>query len=144
MKNDDDFIFGLRQSLDQYRGLGNAYILLLPDYVQLLADLLDVDFLDSTDRRDICTALGYFIAPNDLIPESIYGPQGYVDDLYLCGFVLQRLIARHGSKQLDPFWQGEDELAPSLNFAMEKAGKELDEKGLRNAVLEYVGMGESN
>lgn len=139
-KREKSFVEQLRAELNQYRGLTDSFLMNLPDYVQLLSNLLDLDFLDSEDRRDICTALGYFIAPADLIPEEIYGPQGYVDDIYLTAFVIHGLLAKHGEGRVEPYWEGEESLKDSLEYTLEKAGAELEAKNLREAVLSYVGI----
>jgi uncharacterized membrane protein YkvA (DUF1232 family) len=138
--DEDDFISRIRKQLNNYRGLTDAYIMNLPDFVRLLSDMLGNRKLDSEDRRDICTALGYFIAPLDLIPEAVYGPEGYVDDIYLCCYVISKLAGKHGYELLDQVWEGEEDLEPACGYVLEKAGAELERKGLREKVREYVGM----
>lgn len=130
----------LREELNNYRGMTDPYIMNLPDFVKLLANLLDEDKLDSEDRKNICTALGYFVAPSDLIPESIYGPEGYVDDVYLCCFVLDRLIKKHGYAFVNGLWDGEEDLQEACTYTLKKAGEDLEKKKLRERLLVYVGM----
>ena len=36
------------------------------------------------------TNAGYFVPPNDVISEEIYGPLGYIDDIFLCTVVLKK------------------------------------------------------
>ena len=36
------------------------------------------------------------MTPDDVIPESIYGPYGYIDDIYLSSYVLKLVAEKHG------------------------------------------------
>ena len=39
-------------------------------------------------RLEISAAIAYYVAPDDIIPEEIYGPYGYIDDIFISVYVL--------------------------------------------------------
>jgi uncharacterized membrane protein YkvA (DUF1232 family) len=96
MKNYYDF---LKYELDNFQGDFDSFILYIPDFFKLLCNLLDEDF-DKQDRRIINSALAYFVVPNDVILEEIYGPMGYVDDVFVCVKVLKKLQEKYGLEKL--------------------------------------------
>ena len=46
----------------------------------------------------------------DIIPESIYGPDGYVDDIFVCCYILKEIISEVGLFVIENLWEGADEL----------------------------------
>ena len=58
----------------------------------------------------ICAALGYFVVPFDIIPEQIYGPNGYIDDIFLCSYILKEIESEKGIIFLDGYWKGDERL----------------------------------
>ena len=48
------------------------------------------------EAMPICGAIAYYVAPDDIISEQIYGPYGYIDDIYLSSYVLKMVGERHG------------------------------------------------
>jgi len=78
-----DFYEVLRENLDSYRGEYERFVDYGPDLYKLLADVLNEKSVPSELRIKICAALGYYVVPFDIIPEQIYGPHGYIDDIYV-------------------------------------------------------------
>ena len=131
----------LKDEIKKFKGDFDPYIFYIPEFFQLLCNLLDEDKLEKDDRMKICCALGYFVVPNDVIPEEIYGPAGYVDDIYLCCYVLDELNKKYGSEFLKGHWNGDEGLDDVLKYSFEKSSKEIEEKGLKNEILKYIGLG---
>ena len=77
-----DFHDTLVESLETYSGEYESFIDYGPSLFKLLCDLLNSD-VDSSLRLPICGAIAYYVTPDDVIPENIYGPYGYIDDIYL-------------------------------------------------------------
>lgn len=136
MKSYYDF---LKYELDNFQGYFDSFILYIPDFFKLLCDLLDDD-VDKQDRRIINSALAYFVAPNDVIPEKIYGPMGYVDDVFVCAAVLKKLQEKYGTEKLARLWDCDEELDAVVNYSYQKSLEILEKQDLAKQVLEYSGL----
>lgn len=133
-----DFYDVLRENLDSYRGKYERFVDYGPDLYKLLSDILNEKSLPSEIRIKICAVLGYFVVPFDILPEQIYGPQGYIDDIFLCVYVLKEIEEQIGYDFLDREWEGDEELKDVLNVCYENSknilGNKIDE------ILRYVGF----
>ena len=90
-----DFYDTLIENLETYTGEYESFIDYGPDLFKLLCDLLNSD-VDRSLKLPICGAIAYYVAPEDIISEQIYGPYGYIDDIYLSSYVLKMVGERHG------------------------------------------------
>ena len=133
-----DFYDVLRENLDSYRGEYERFVDYSPDIYKLLVDILNEKKLNPKFRMKICATLGYFVVPFDIIPEQIYGPHGYVDDIFLCSYVLKEIKNEIGIEFLDEFWEGDEELEDVLNVCYTQSKEILGDKV--NDVLNYVGF----
>ena len=57
------------------------------------------------DKALLLAAIAYVITPTDLIPDFL-GMAGRLDDLYLLGLVVDRLLVRSGPDVLLEHWDG--------------------------------------
>lgn len=133
-----DFYDILRENLDSYRGEYDKFIDYSPDLFKLLTDILNEDDIEPEIRLKICAAIAYFVAPYDIIPEQIYGPQGYIDDIYLCAYIINDLVDSIGWEKLEEVWQGDEELQEIVNECYNKSEEILGEK--KDQILIYVGL----
>ena len=85
----------LIKNLETYSGEYESFIDYGPRLFKLLCDLLNSE-IDSSLRLPICGAIAYYVTPDDVIPENIYGPYGYIDDIYLSSHVLKLVAENHG------------------------------------------------
>jgi uncharacterized membrane protein YkvA (DUF1232 family) len=135
MKDFDDL---LRQEIGFYEGRHDDLIYVAPDFYRLLTRLLDDPALPVRLRPLIACAIAYFILPADVIPEDLYGPYGYVDDIWLCAYVADVVRREVGDEGiLVENWEGE---APLLPLIAEVLGREQELIGdERDRVLWYTG-----
>ena len=138
MKECKDFYDTLRENLQNFRGKYDSYIDYGPDLFKLLVTLLDEDKVTSKQRALINAALAYFIAPKDVIPEEIYGPFGYIDDIFICVYVLKELEKQLTYEFLVKFWEGEAELKEVLDECYTKSKEVVRDK--TEDILKYVGL----
>lgn len=136
MKSYCDF---LRNELDSFEGDFDKFIFYIPDFFKLLCNLLDED-IKPEDRRRINSALAYFVTPNDVISEEIYGPMGYVDDVYLCTVVLREIQEKYGFDLLNKLWSQDEDLAYVLDYSYSKSYEMLKEQNLVSEILQYSGL----
>jgi len=80
-------------------------VMQFPRYLRLLGGLLVDPRVGVLDKLMVGAAIAYILNPFDIIPEAI--PFfGQVDDVYLLGVALQRLVANAGKRVLLSHWSG--------------------------------------
>ncbi len=139
MKNYYEF---LKEELKNFQGDFDKFIFHLPDLFKLLCDLLDQD-IEKKDRRLINSALAYFVVPNDVIPEEIFGPMGYVDDIFACTVVLMDIKEKYGIDLLEKLWKGEESINYVLEYSLQKSHDILKRQNLIDPVLNYAALDKS-
>lgn len=129
----------LKKEITQFHGPIKEYIFHLPSLFKLLTDILNNNKLSTDDRKLIFCALGYFVTPSDIIPEEIYGPAGYIDDIFLCSWVLKKLMKKYNTNFFLNYWDNEnDPIDEVIEYCLEETSKDLNEK--RNEIFEFVGI----
>ena len=73
----------------------------------------------------------------DVIPEQEYGPYGYIDDIYICVYVIKDLISKHGYDKINEFWKEIEELSEVVEETLEKCAILLDDT---DEILRYIGL----
>jgi len=111
-----DFTAHLRLETQSYSGSFQHEIRLAPELFQLVNDLTLSSEIPEKRKYDLYVAMGYFVAPEDLFSEEIFGPIGYVDDLILVLHVLNLIKTEVGIEPLYDAWDREfSELEGLLN-----------------------------
>jgi uncharacterized membrane protein YkvA (DUF1232 family) len=131
----------LRDEIAAYEGRHDDLIYLAPDFYRLLVSVLDDPRLPSSARPLIACAIAYFILPADIISEELYGPYGYVDDIWLCAYVADAIRRQLGDEAiLVENWEGEAPLMPLIREVLEKEHDLIGEE--REGILWYTGCAE--
>lgn len=99
-------------------------ILQLPALIALVWALMRDRRVSGVDRALFASVLAYVIAPIDLIPDFL-GVLGFVDDLYLVGLALARLLGRAGPDLLLEHWRGDPEQLGRFVGSIEELGSLL-------------------
>ncbi len=128
----------LRREIATYEGRHDDLIYLAPDLYRLLTHLLDDPRLPSSLRPLIACGIAYFILPADIIPEELYGPYGYVDDIWLCAYVADAVWRQMGDEAiLTENWEGEAPLMPLIREVLDKESNLIGNE--RERILRYTG-----
>lgn len=128
----------LQEEIAVYEGRHDDLIYLAPDFYQLLTRLLDDPRLPLALRPLISSAIAYFILPADIIPEELYGPYGYVDDIWLCAYVADVVRRQVGDEAiLVENWDGEAPLLPLIREVLDKEQDLIGDE--RDRILWYTG-----
>lgn len=90
------------------------WFLLVPDMVVLLWRLANDSRVSGRNKGLLVSAIAYFISPWDAIPEAVVGPIGYVDDLVLSVYVLNKLLSETDPAILREHWSGRDDVLESV------------------------------
>lgn len=81
-----------------------------PDLFYLLWKLsIDAEVPMKT-KGILAAAIVYFISPIDLLPEALFGPLGYLDDIALTALVLNMVINDTSPQLVRKFWAGEHDI----------------------------------
>jgi len=102
----------------------DSFLRRIPDYFDLLQRIYLIVDLPWHLKFKINSCLSYFVIPEDIIPDGI-GESGYVDDLYLCSFVLNNIMAENPKYILES-WNKNYDFIQSLQDATNKCDKLLD------------------
>ena len=89
-------------------------------FFKLLCDILVDKRTDWHTKLVINSALSYFVVPNDIIPEDEYGAIGYVDDVFVCAYVLRIIKAEFSDKVLKENWSEEGDISEIVDEVLEE------------------------
>ena len=131
-----DFYDTLIDNLENYAGEYEPFIDYGPILFKLLCELLNSDVDDSL-RLPICGAIAYYVNPDDVIPEQIYGPYGYIDDIYLSSYVLKMVVEKHGYELLQQYTT--ENIEEILDECEKKSLEILDEDKIKR-IISCVGL----
>jgi uncharacterized membrane protein YkvA (DUF1232 family) len=128
----------LKDKISDYEGRHDDLIYLAPEFYGLLTNLLDDARLPKRMRPLISCAIAYFILPADIISEDIYGPYGYIDDIFLSALAADAARRAAGSDDLlTDNWNGEVEIIPLLEEIFDKEKELIGDQRMK--ILEYTG-----
>ena len=131
-----DFYDTLIENLENYAGEYESFIDYGPQLFKLLCELLNSDIDDSL-RLPICGAIAYYVTPEDVIPENIYGPYGYIDDIYLSSYVLRMVASKHGYEIIQE--KSSPNIEDILDECEAKSLEILNEEEIKS-ILDYIGL----
>lgn len=92
-------------------------ILLLPDFTHLLVKLLIDGRVPVKEKLLIGGSIAYFALPIDLAAEMLLGPIGYLDDILLAIFVVDRIVNRIEPEIIRQHWAGDGDILDTLRKA---------------------------
>lgn len=132
-----DFYDTLCENLETYTGEYESFIDYGPILFKLLCNLLNCE-IDKSLKLPICGAIAYYVTPEDVIPENVYGPYGYIDDIYLSSYVLKMVASRHGYELIQAASDVGD-IEDVINECEEKSLEILRDSEVKS-ILEYIGL----
>ena len=133
-----DFYDTLIENLESYNGEYASFIDCGPNLFKLLCDLLDHD-IKKEIRLEICGAIAYYVVPMDVIPEQIYGPYGYIDDIFISVYVLKKIAEKYSYDLLQEVWENDNDIEAVIDDCYEKSFDVLEDEQIE-AILYYVGL----
>lgn len=128
----------LEKDIKGYKGEQSEIISHAPAFYRLMTRLLGDPALPRKLWQLVIAAIAYFILPSDIIPESIHGPHGYVDDLFLCAIVADRIRQETGSDSiLINNWDGTRPIMPLIDEMLARERELVG--GQKDLLLDYIG-----
>lgn len=133
-----DFVDTLRENVKGYSEVHSKIIKLAPEVFKIFQTLTKREALDPSTEKLVNSVISYFVLPYDALPESELGPFGYVDDLYLCAYVINNLKKKK-EKLIRGCWKGEGDIfkvSSQILDEVEKSPVDSIDKALLEDVLE--------
>ncbi len=116
MSKEEDFYQRLRGRIHHWAETTGGthrwieYLMWAPDLFHLLWRLsLDPQVPHHLKAR-LLVAIAYFISPLDLIPEAVFGPAAYADDVALAAYVLGSILNELDPELLRRHWAGNQDV----------------------------------
>jgi uncharacterized membrane protein YkvA (DUF1232 family) len=135
------FYDSLKEDIAAYEGRHDDYIYLAPEWYRLMTNLLDNPRLPDRMKPLVACAIAYFIMPADVIPEEVYGPYGYIDDIWFCAFAAREIVERTGDPGIiAESWDGEGDIL-EITEEILRSEKDFIEE-YRDRILRYTGCSE--
>ena len=78
------------------------------------------------------------MTPDDVISEAVYGPYGYIDDIYLSSYVLKMVAEFHGYEFLENVSATEN-LPEIISECESKALEILSDDEIKK-IISYIGL----
>jgi len=119
------------------RRLARTFIANIPAFLKLIVGLVGDRRVSTVDKAIFAFVLFYTLAPADLIPDFFWF-LGLVDDVYLIGMALSRLLVRAGPDMLLQHWRGDPHELGFLIEQVEDIGALLPQS-IRGALARSVG-----
>jgi uncharacterized membrane protein YkvA (DUF1232 family) len=128
----------LKEDVSGYEGDFSELIHEAPALYRLMTRLLGDPDLPEGLSPLVISAIAYFIAPSDIIPEEQLGPRGYVDDIYFCAFVADQVMKAAGTEDiLIRNWDGERPIVPLVKEILNREKELIEDK--KELIMEYIG-----
>jgi uncharacterized membrane protein YkvA (DUF1232 family) len=121
----------IRKCLQTKAGKGykwSEYLLLAPDLFHLLTKLAIDKDVPNNEKAKIAGALAYFISPIDLVPEAMFGPVGYLDDVALAAYVINSILKNNDSEIVTRHWAGEQDVLELVQQVVDVGAEMLGNK----------------
>ncbi|HWQ19614.1 MAG TPA: DUF1232 domain-containing protein [Methanotrichaceae archaeon] len=133
----------LENEVSGYKGEFGDIISQAPALYRLMTRLLDDPDLPRDMSQMVIAAIAYFILPEDAIPEDKYGPMGFIDDIYLCAFVADKVMQAAGKEEiLVRNWDGEMPVVPLVKGILAREKELLGDK--KGRIMELIGYGQES
>lgn len=136
--NFKEFYEVLKDNLESYEDSYDQFIDYGPELFKLLTEILNEKEIKPNIRLKVCAAIAYYVTPYDIISEQIYGPFGYIDDIFICCFVLNEIKNDIGYGTLEKLWDRDKSLNDVILECYEKSSEILGDK--KQSIIEYVGL----
>jgi len=126
--------------LDKHQFQYGDILLLAPDFFHLLVKLSLDSRVPGDKKIKLAGAIGYFILPIDILPEIIFGPLGYMDDIAIAAYVLNDFINNNDIDIVHDHWAGQGDVLASVQNVLTLADNFLGEglfKRIKRKIKEF-------
>ena len=115
---------GYRFGRARVREAAGSLLRQAPAVLRLFGRLMTDPRVSLIDRGMVAAVIAYVISPWDLIPDFL-SIIGVVDDLFLIGVALDRLLMRAPAEAVEEYWEGDPDGLESLTAELQAIGEAL-------------------
>jgi uncharacterized membrane protein YkvA (DUF1232 family) len=109
-----DFYIKVRNKINAYLETNHVkygdVLLLAPDLFHLLVKLSVDKRVSGTTKLKFVAVIAYFIAPLDFLPEMVLGAIGYLDDIALSAYILNKYVNEIDPGIVRELWAGNQDI----------------------------------
>ncbi len=109
-----DFYIKLRNKINTYLETHHVkygdILLLAPDLFHLLVKLSVDKRVSGTTKLKFLAVIAYFVTPLDFLPEMFLGAIGYLDDIALSAYILNKYINEIDAGIVREHWAGSQDI----------------------------------
>ncbi len=121
---------------EEYNGHYSDILAHIPSFFDLLQKVYRYQDLDWRMRFKINCCFSYFAAPEDIFPDDNLR-EGYIDDLYICAYVLNDLLDEN-PEFIRANWEGKEIIDRLVKEVLGKTSRILGDKA--KDILAMVGL----
>ncbi len=131
------FIKALKESVDAYSGVHADILSYSPDFFAMIVSLYKKN-LASPYKYMINSTISYFVLPDDILPEEELGVLGYLEDLYLCAHVIEKLSTETQTRDMvKELWQRDEDVFKVAKKIIEEI-EETPNPSIQEAIREVL------
>lgn len=101
------------------------YLLAAPDLIHLGARLSVDSEVSWKNRIALVGAAAYLVSPIDLLPATLFGPVGLLDDVGLTAYVLRKTMSETGRDRVRKHWSGRKDMLVLVEDVLDLIVEEL-------------------
>ena len=109
------------------------YIDSIPQLFELLINILVSETTPTATRVRIITALSYLLAPVDVIPDKVYGLDGFIDDFVVLILTLNSIKNNLSKRIIRKNWKRKNDIIDFVETSVEKTPLFLN----KNVLMEF-------
>lgn len=128
----------LVEQIKEYKGKKEEIIELTPELFKLMTNLLEDHRIPKKAKPLINAAIAYFVTPYDVVPEEVYGPIAFMDDIFICLYVIKKLKDIIDEQLLEDNWDGVEQIMDIVDDIYLSVEKYIGED--KEKILDYVGI----
>lgn len=100
-----------------------SLLLLVPDVFLLLWRLVTDPRVSGANKVLLGSGIAYYFLPLDVVPELFLGPIGFVDDLIIGVYMLNRILSDTDPEILREHWSGSEDVLKMIQRVLDAADK---------------------
>jgi uncharacterized membrane protein YkvA (DUF1232 family) len=102
-------------------GPAKEILLFAPDVFILLWRLVRDERVSTKNKMLLGSGIAYYLFPLDFLPEALLGPVGYLDDLVLGVFILNKVLQDTDEAIVREHWSGQVDLLEMMRKVLKSA-----------------------
>lgn len=99
------------------------FLFLVPDVFILLFRLASDKRVDGKNKMLLASGIAYYLFPLDVVPEALLGPVGFLDDLVLSVYVLNKVLQETSPDILREHWSGRGDVLDMIRNVLDSADR---------------------